>query len=201
MERVRLGRPTNEQLEAFQWTAHNDARNIVLLGDPAVYLRGVRAPGPPRGKRPRVFLSYASENRVLANRIRNGLIEREIDVWIDTDPVDGIPAGASIDQELKRRVEQSDFAILCLSTQSVSKIGTVQKEWRWAVDHQRKCPDGRVFVIPVKLNRCVSPEWQRTLDLSHLELRRDRKGRQEDLDKLARHMLRLFRQSKKAERE
>lgn len=42
MERVRNGEPVDEEMVAFQWTAHNDARNLILLGDPAVYLLGQR---------------------------------------------------------------------------------------------------------------------------------------------------------------
>lgn len=42
VERVRNGEPIDEELLAFEWTAHNDARNVLLLGDPAVYLLGRR---------------------------------------------------------------------------------------------------------------------------------------------------------------
>lgn len=45
MERVRNGEPVDREMVAFQWTAHNDARNLVLLGDPAVYLLGQKC-GP-----------------------------------------------------------------------------------------------------------------------------------------------------------
>lgn len=42
IEQVRRGSKVDEEVVAFEWTAHNDARNLVLLGDPAVYLLGRR---------------------------------------------------------------------------------------------------------------------------------------------------------------
>lgn len=42
LDRVRAGRKVEEEVVAFEWTAHNDARNLILLGDPAVYLLGRR---------------------------------------------------------------------------------------------------------------------------------------------------------------
>lgn len=42
MEQVRNGYETDEETLGMQWTAHNDARNFILLGDPAVYLLGKR---------------------------------------------------------------------------------------------------------------------------------------------------------------
>lgn len=42
MERVVQGEEVDEELLGMQWVAHNDARNFVLLGDPAVYLLGRR---------------------------------------------------------------------------------------------------------------------------------------------------------------
>ncbi len=43
LDRVRNGRKVEEEVVAFEWTAHNDARNLILLGDPAVYLLGRRS--------------------------------------------------------------------------------------------------------------------------------------------------------------
>lgn len=40
LERLRGGEKVDEAWLALQWTAHNDARNFIVLGDPAVYLLG-----------------------------------------------------------------------------------------------------------------------------------------------------------------
>lgn len=48
-ERRRYGRAVDPRTFAMQWVAHNDARNFVILGDPAVYLLGKRP--EERGRR------------------------------------------------------------------------------------------------------------------------------------------------------
>jgi hypothetical protein len=43
LERRTLGKEVNRELVAMEWLAHNDARNFIILGDPAVYLLGKRS--------------------------------------------------------------------------------------------------------------------------------------------------------------
>ncbi len=45
VEKRRYGRGVDRGFFAMQWIAHNDARNFVILGDPAVYLLGQRQGG------------------------------------------------------------------------------------------------------------------------------------------------------------
>ncbi len=46
LDQHRRGKTTDRRKLALQWTAHHDARNLILLGDPAVYLGGQRSNNP-----------------------------------------------------------------------------------------------------------------------------------------------------------
>jgi hypothetical protein len=66
--------------------------------------------------------------------------------------------------EISTAVRQSDAVIVCLSTGSVEKTGYVQKELRRVLDAAEYQPEGRIFLIPVRLEPCRVPEhlshWQ-----------------------------------------
>ncbi len=62
LEYARKGKIPPAELLAFLWTAHNDARNLVILGDPAVKLLGSGGEGGLQALHlPESVLRYASE--------------------------------------------------------------------------------------------------------------------------------------------
>jgi hypothetical protein len=48
--------------------------------------------------------------------------------------------------------------IVCLSETSVNKAGFVQKEIRFALDVADEQPEGRIYIIPLRLKECDVPE-------------------------------------------
>lgn len=66
--------------------------------------------------------------------------------------------------EIKKAVRACDVVIVCLSRNSVTKEGTVQREIKLALDVEEEKPEGTIFVIPVLLEDAVVPErlsqWQ-----------------------------------------
>lgn len=94
----------------------------------------------------------------LYNRLKK---EAWLDPWIDKEK---ILAGQDWDAEIRRAVKASDIIIVCLSKSSATKEGYVQKEIRLALDIADEKPDGTIFIIPLKLQKCDVPErlnkWQ-----------------------------------------
>ena len=64
--------------------------------------------------------------------------------------------------EIQTAMYASDFVIVCLSNKSVSKRGFVQRELRAALDLYEEIPEGRIFLLPVRLEPCPVPnQWSR----------------------------------------
>jgi formylglycine-generating enzyme required for sulfatase activity len=72
--------------------------------------------------------------------------------------------GQDWELELSAAVRASDAVIVCLSAASVEKAGYVQKELRLVLEAAEYQPEGRIFVVPVRLEECTLPlrlsRWQ-----------------------------------------
>lgn len=84
IERVQNGLQVDAALAAFEWTALNDSRNLILLGDPAVYLLGERCwhgdVETAGGERATVRLADDLAARVADQARSEG---QTVDEWID----------------------------------------------------------------------------------------------------------------------
>ncbi len=60
-------------------------------------------------------------------------------------------------------MRDSDAVIICLSRDSVSKEGFVQREIKYALDIALEKPKGTIFLIPLKLEECEVPDEIRHL--------------------------------------
>ncbi len=103
----------------------------------------------------RVFLCHASGDKPAVLNIYKRLVKDGIDAWLDKEKL--IP-GQNWQIEITKAVKNSDVVIVCLSSQSVTKEGFVQKEIRFALDAADEKPDETIFVIPARLENCSVPE-------------------------------------------
>ena len=78
-----------------------------------------------------------------------------IDTWLDE--INLLP-GQDWDLEIRRAVKQSRAVIVFLSETSVSKSGYLQKEIKFVLDVAAEQPEGKIFVIPARLQDCVVPD-------------------------------------------
>ena len=102
-----------------------------------------------------VFLCHASDDKSTVRAMHEKLRVHGIDTWLDE--INLLP-GQDWDLEIRRAVKQSRAVIVFLSETSVSKSGYLQKEIKFVLDVAAEQPEGKIFVIPARLQDCVVPD-------------------------------------------
>jgi TIR domain len=109
----------------------------------------------PESKRPlKVFLCHASADKPKVRELYRYLRRRGIQPWLDAENL--IP-GQNWEIEIPKAIQTSDAIIICLTKNSIDKEGYVQKEIRFALDKALEMPEGRIFLIPARLEECDLP--------------------------------------------
>ena len=94
----------------------------------------------------RVFVSYAGEQRTVADRIANGLRQARHRVFFDRD---ALPPGDGYDDTIRREIEKSDLFIFLVSPQSIESGGYALTELGFARKRWLN-PSGRVIPVMVE---------------------------------------------------
>lgn len=102
-----------------------------------------------------VFLCHASGDKPVVRKLYEALQRDGFDPWLDEE---NLLPGQDWNYEIAKAVRNSDVVIVCLSEDSVSKTGYVQKETKFALDVADEQPEGAIFIIPVKLEECDVPD-------------------------------------------
>jgi len=113
---------------------------------------------PPHKREERklkVFLCHASDDKSPVRRICRRLQSDGIAPWLDEQ---NLLPGQKWQLEIPRAVRSSDAVLICLSRNSVTKSGYVQKEIKIALDAADEQPEDRIFLIPVRLEECEVPD-------------------------------------------
>jgi formylglycine-generating enzyme required for sulfatase activity len=153
---------------------------------------------PEEPKRPlKVFLCHASQDKPVVRELSRRLAsEGWVDPWVDEKKL--LP-GHDWRTIIEEAVETSDIVIICLSSNSVTKEGFVQKELRYAREIAFEKPDETIFLIPLRLDDCTVPrglrfyQWadyfgekkEETYDalLESLKLRHEQKLKLEEVER------------------
>lgn len=114
----------------------------------------------PQNRRPlTVFLCHARGDKVKAREMYDTLRRCQIQPWLD---VEDLLPGQDWQSEIPSALARSDSIIILLSKGSVTKEGFFQKEIKFALDRALEMPEGRIFLIPARLQDCnVPPSLQR----------------------------------------
>lgn len=109
---------------------------------------------PDAAKPLRIFLSYAHADVVAVRKLYKYLREKDLDVWFN---VESLLPGQDWRLEIEKALNAADIIIVCLSPLTVSREGFAQKEIRVALERGMEMPEGRIFLIPVRLQDCDVP--------------------------------------------
>ncbi len=116
---------------------------------------------PSTDKRPlKVFLCHAHSDAPAVRALYNRLVKDGVDAWLDKKQL--LP-GQDWELEIRKAVREADVVIVCLSKQ-FNQAGFRQKEVRFALDVAMEQPEGEIFIIPARLEKCIVPDhfirWQ-----------------------------------------
>ena len=116
----------------------------------------------------RVFLCHASADKPAVRKLHRYLKQRGIIPWLDE--LNLLP-GQKWEIEIPKALHSSDVILVCLSKNSVTKEGYVQKEITFALDKANEKLEETIFIIPTKLEECEVP--QRLRDYQWVDLFRN----------------------------
>ena len=110
----------------------------------------------------RVFIVHSSSDKPLVRELYQKLrAETWIYPWLDEEE---LYPGQDWSTEVERAVSASDVILVCLSKNSVTKEGYVQRELRIVLDFSDYKSEETLYIIPVRLDECEPPrrlrQWQ-----------------------------------------
>lgn len=113
--------------------------------------RGERV-GPENARK--VFLAHASQDKDVVRELYRNLRNSGHIPWLDEE--DLLP-GEDWDLVIHKEIESTDCVISCISSTSINKVGYIQKELKKILDVADEYPEGRIFILPVRLDECTIP--------------------------------------------
>jgi len=102
-----------------------------------------------------VFLSYAREDEEKVKLIYKRLKQEEFKPWMDIYDILG---GERWESSIRKAIKNSNFFVACLTPNSVSKRGVLQKEIKDALEIWKEKLESDIYLIPVRLEKCNVPE-------------------------------------------
>jgi nucleotide-binding universal stress UspA family protein len=97
-----------------------------------------------------VFISYAREDSVAADRIAEALRSHGIEVWFDQEELRG---GESWDQKIRNQIRTCSLLIPIVSAHTQGRgEGYFRREWKLAAERTHDMAAGIPFLVPVVID-------------------------------------------------
>jgi hypothetical protein len=103
---------------------------------------------------PRVFLCYAGPDRDRVLQLYDRLTADGFDPWMDTR---NLLPGQAWELEIQRAIRSADYFIACISSHFQQRTYGL-REIRWALEVLDTIPEGRIYLIPARLEACTVEE-------------------------------------------
>ena len=113
----------------------------------------------------KVFLCHASSDGAAIKELYFRLKAEGMNPWFYEE---NLLPGQQWKLEIPKAVRSSDVILICLSNNSITKSGYVQKEIKYALDVMEEKPEGVIFLIPIRLEECQVPERLRSFQWVNL---------------------------------
>jgi hypothetical protein len=116
---------------------------------------------------PKVFISYAREDLKFAEKVANTLGANGFDVWFDQT---SLRTGDRWEDEIEKAMDDSDYVVILLSKNSVTKKGIFPKEVRMALERQKETPlePSGAYVLPIIIDDVCIPRKIQSLQCSNI---------------------------------
>ncbi len=111
-----------------------------------------------------IFLAHASEDKYFVRKLYNKLKENGLNPWLDEE--DLMP-GIKWNDEIIQVIKRSRFFIACISKNSITKDGYVQKELKIALSTLEQKSPNSIYFIPALIEDVPLPNIRvSTINLS-----------------------------------
>jgi hypothetical protein len=149
---VRIAPPSPQEMYAsIEFVGATYVKEVVERAQRAI------RPIPPPSERPFVFISYATEDRNAAERIREELEKLGLDVYQHRN----LLPGSDWSHEIERVIDSSAVFVAILSKHAlVEEERYFRREWRMAEQRWRRLPRTSRFVLPIVVDD-LSPSDER----------------------------------------
>jgi TolB-like protein/Tfp pilus assembly protein PilF len=103
-----------------------------------------------------VFISYASQDAVAAERVCGALRAAGIEVWFDRNELRG---GDAWDKKIRRQIRECALFLALVSAQTDARPeGYFRLEWKLAVDRSQLIADDEPYLIPIVIDDTVQAQ-------------------------------------------
>jgi TIR domain len=134
----------------FQVQKLEEERNQLKIQESSLESLGAKEPDLLK-----IFISHARGDEEKARELYFRLRSRGYSVWLEDE--DLLP-GQDWRLAISKAVKSSDIILICLSQKSTLNTGFHQRELKIVLDTVVELPEGRIFIIPLRLEECEMPD-------------------------------------------
>jgi hypothetical protein len=107
-----------------------------------------------------VFLIYAHGDKDKIRNLYTNIVKNGIKAWLDAEKL--LP-GQDWDHEIRKAIIRSQVVIVCISKHFNKQKGYRHEELKIALEKAALLPNGEIFIIPARLEKCDLPNSLRHL--------------------------------------